>query len=237
MSYDDDQLAAAIAASRSWRGVMRALGLPATSTGRLRTARVRAERLALDHSHFTGQRRWSEQRLAEAVASASSWRDVARTLGLSTAASTTQLRAHATRLGLPIAHLTADSLPDLPGPLPVPELDNLPRAGALLAAAWFQLAGREVSWPLEPSAYDLVVGRHRDLRKIQVKTTRVRAGSTWKVSLTSGRRDSLTYAPEEVDDFFIIDGDMRFYLVPFAVVGGLKAVHVARYDRYRLQQL
>ena len=40
-----------------------------------------------------------------------------------------------------------------------PDADNLPRAGSFLAAAWFALAGYDVSWPLEPCAYDLLVHR------------------------------------------------------------------------------
>lgn len=52
--YSNAQLAAAIAASRSWRGVMRHLGLSENSPRPTRVMRQRAERLGLDTSHFAG---------------------------------------------------------------------------------------------------------------------------------------------------------------------------------------
>src|SRR5438445_9994607 len=79
-SYSDSQLAAAIASSRSWRGVLRHLGLNATSAGSMRSARRHADRLDLSYAHFTGQRRWSDDELRAAVASADTWSGVARAL-------------------------------------------------------------------------------------------------------------------------------------------------------------
>jgi hypothetical protein len=55
--YTREELAAAVAASRSWRGVLRALGRPATSAGSQRAVRRRVAEFGIDHSHFTGQRR------------------------------------------------------------------------------------------------------------------------------------------------------------------------------------
>ena len=52
-SYPDDALRHAVAVSRSWRGVLRELGLLATSASAMRTARRRADTLDLDYSHFT----------------------------------------------------------------------------------------------------------------------------------------------------------------------------------------
>ena len=80
--YSDAQLVEAIRASRSWRGVLRALGLSATSAAAMRSVRVQANRLELDYSHFTGQRRWTDPQLVAAIASATSWTEVAETLGL-----------------------------------------------------------------------------------------------------------------------------------------------------------
>jgi hypothetical protein len=31
---------------------------------------------------------------------------------------------------------------------------------------------------------------------------------------------------DEIDDFFIIDGELMCYLIPVAVVGGLHAIHL-----------
>lgn len=54
------------------------------------------------------------------------------------------------------------------------------------------------------------------------------------LSTSRGRR---TYTPGEIDSFFVIDGDFCLYLIPVAVVGGLQAIHLARYRRYRLGRL
>jgi hypothetical protein len=56
-SYRDEELAAAVATSTSWRGVLRTLGLIGSSTAMIRSARHHADRLGLDYRHFTGHRR------------------------------------------------------------------------------------------------------------------------------------------------------------------------------------
>ena len=105
----------------------------------------------------------------------------------------------------------------------------------MIAAAWFTLCGHEVSWPLEPSRYDLLVcSPDGGFRRVQVKTTSTRVGSTWQVFLSTARRERKTYDPDEVDDFFIIDGNLTFYLIPIAAVGGLHAIHLRAYEQYRV---
>lgn len=172
-SYTDDQLAAAVASSRSWRGVLRALGLKATSAGSARSVRRHADRLEFSYSHFTGQRRWSDSQLATAIEASRSWQEVATSLDLSAAGMTvTALRAHALRLELSTEHLSRKlPEPDLP-----PVADRFDRAclrdaGSLFAAAWFTLRGAKVSWPLEPCRYDLVADVDGSLHRVQVKTT------------------------------------------------------------------
>jgi hypothetical protein len=56
-TWTDAQLAHAVETSTSWRGVLRALGLKATSAYEIRIVRRHAERLKLDASHFRGKRR------------------------------------------------------------------------------------------------------------------------------------------------------------------------------------
>lgn len=228
-----------IAASHSWRGVLRDLELCATSGAMIRSVRRRADRLVLDYSHFTGQRGWKDSDLAVALAESDSWNEVAQRLGLADGGSSEQrLKGHARRLGLDAGHL----LPGHPGPVPAPcrppaRLAYLPRAGSLLAAAWFTLRGCDVAWPLEPCRYDLIATMEGRPQRIQVKTTRTRAGSTWKVDLSSARRGRMPYDPDEIDCFFAIDGDFAFYLIPVAVVGGLHMIHLSAYSGYRLDQL
>ncbi|GAB93075.1 hypothetical protein GORHZ_205_00170 [Gordonia rhizosphera NBRC 16068] len=106
----------------------------------------------------------------------------------------------------------------------------------MLAAAWFALSGHDVSWPLEPSRYDLLVSTSDGIRRVQVKTTTVRVGHTWKVYLSTAHRERKTYDPDEIDDFFVIAGDLAYYLIPVSAVGGLHAIHLSAYDRFRLVQ-
>lgn len=234
--YTDTDLAAAVAAARSWRGVLRHLGLVATSAAAIRSVRQHADRLGLDHSHFTGQRRWSDEQLAEAVRSAGSWAQVCRSLGLVGGSSETTVRGHAVRLGLDTSHLQ----PAPTGPPPDPaasgfDLRNLPRAGSLLAAGWFTLCGHDVSWPLEPCRYDLLVRFDGVIERIQVKTTTVRKGRSWVVSISTTRKARTPYAPGEVDRFFVIDGDQSYYLIPFKEVGGRHMLSLSAYAAFRVR--
>jgi len=232
--YSDLELIAAIRASHSWRGVLRALGLSATSAAAMRSVRLHADRLKLDYSHFTGQRRWTDQQLVEAIASGTSWTQVAEALGLAGGSSTTTIRGHALRLGLDTDHLAAPKRSPTPIGLMRPRQVNLARAGSLLAAAWFELCGHSVSWPLEPCRYDLLVWTGTTAERIQVKTTTVKQGTTWTVWISNSGKERTTYGPDEIDQFFVIDGDFDYYLIPVAAVGGLMAIQLSAYRGYRL---
>ena len=74
-------LTMAVSASRSWRGVMRELGLCVTSAGSLRVVKRRAALLGLDTSHFTGQRTWSDAALKRAAAHTHSWNELLAAIG------------------------------------------------------------------------------------------------------------------------------------------------------------
>lgn len=232
-TYTDEQLVTAIAASFSWRGTLRELGLVATSSGSMRSVRSQADRLGLDYSHFTGQRRWTEERLRIAVATAHTWPEVADTLGLQGGSAIATIKGHARRLGLSISHLAAQA-PAVANEATAPDMAHLARAGSLLAAAWFTLCGHDVSWPLEPSRYDLLVRTDLGIRRVQVKTTTTRTGNSWQVFLSTTGRERRTYDPDEIDDFFVVAGDLTHYLIPVAAVGGLHAIHLSAYDRYRV---
>jgi hypothetical protein len=86
--------------------------------GHLRSVRRHADRLELDHTHFTGQRRWTDDQLAAAIASASTWSQVAEALKLSGGSITVTIRGHAVRLGLDTTHLVrGGTLPPADGDL------------------------------------------------------------------------------------------------------------------------
>lgn len=233
-TYTDEQLIDAIARSTSWRGTLRELGLVATSAGAMKSVRSRADHLAIDRRHFTGQRRWTDEQLRLAVATAQTWPEVASALGLSGGSAVATLKGHAVRLGLDTAHFATETRVPMTEPYR-PHVINLARAGSLLAAAWFTLCGHEVSWPLEPARYDLLVGTDLGVRRVQVKTATTRDGISWQAYLsTTTRHERRTYDPDEIDDFFVIDGDLSYYLIPLAAVGGLHTVRLAAYGQYRV---
>jgi hypothetical protein len=170
--YSDTQLIEAVQSSRSWRGVLRLLGLAGTSSGVMRSVRTHADRLKLDYTHFTGQRRWTDRELADAIGSSTTWAQVTEALGLVGGSSTTTIRGHAMRLGIDTEHLSPMRKSPAPEDEMRPQLAYLPRAGSLMAAAWFELCGHRVSWPLEPCRYDLLVWMDTSARRYRSKPPR-----------------------------------------------------------------
>lgn len=234
-TYSDEDLASAIAVSTSWRDLLRHLGLAATSSGAMRSVRRHADHLGIDYEHLGNRRPWTEQGLRAAISAASTWAEVHDILGLRNHTTLAPLEGHAARFGIDTAHLSAGS--DVKGPDDIPDVSRLARAGPLLAAAWFTLCGNDVSWPLEPCRYDLVVWAREGVRRVQVKTTTVRVGTTWKVYLSTSRHGRTTYGPHEIDAFFIIDGDLNYYVIPVEAVGGLHAIHLAAYSSFIVRTL
>lgn len=236
-TYTDAQLTSAVGGSRSWRGVLRTLGLKATSGSASRSVRRHADHLGLDYQHFTGQRQWTDHQLTQAIVASDSWADVQDALRLAPGGSTTPLRARALRIGLDIERLSRSPFGGPPTCESRPSRVNLSRAGALIAAAWFELAGTEVAWPLEPCRYDLLATRGGTTRRVQVKTTGSRRGGPWAASLSSTSARERAYAPEDVDDFFIVDADLTMFLIPMAAVAGLTAIHLGAYASFEVGPL
>jgi len=116
------------------------------------------------------------------------------------------------------------------------DLSQLPRAGTLIAAGWFTLCGYDVSWPLEPCRYDLVVSKHDEFLRIQVKTTRYQSNGTWVARIQTGGRDRGSYDPDDIDYFFVINGDLDHYLIPVSAVAGFGTIYLSAYERFRLAQ-
>ncbi|MCB0928919.1 MAG: group I intron-associated PD-(D/E)XK endonuclease [Mycolicibacterium insubricum] len=232
--YSDTELTDAVRSSRSWRGVLRELGLAGTSSAAMRSVRARADRLDLDYTHFTGQRRWTDQELAAAIRCATTWTQVAEALGLVGGSSMTTIRGHALRLGLDSEHLSRPRNLPASGHQTHPQIAHLSRAGTMIAAAWFELCGDQVSWPLGPCRYDLLVWMGGSAQRIQVKTTTVKQSKSWTVWISNSGKERATYGPDEIDQFFVVDGDFNFYLIPIAAVGGLTAIHLSAYREYQL---
>jgi hypothetical protein len=231
---------AAVAASTSWRGVMRELNLCVTSAGSIQVVKRHVGRLGIDTSHFRGKRRWSDAQLKRAVADAQSWRELLLSLGLEAGSGQqrTRVKAHAIRLGLDLSQLeSSTSATDGPSDLK-PDLKHLRDAGTSLAAAWFVLCGCNAAFPIEPTIYDLLVSTPEGIRRVQVKTTTFNSKDGWLVQVgrrpySIGNRARLVpYDPEIIDFFFILDGDLNVYLIPSRVIAGRVNILLRTYTRY-----
>ena len=67
--------------------------------------------------------------------------------------------------------------------------------------------------PSRAAVYDLLVCTDEGIRTCPGRAATVRAGGTGSL-LSSARRQRRTYDPDEIDDFFIIDGELMCYLIP-----------------------
>lgn len=239
-TWTDEDLLQAVAAEQSWRRVSMALGLQSANAAVLRILQKHAERLELDTSHFRGRRTWTDEDLQAAVESSATWAGVATALGLIGGGKTiAAIKGHAQRLRLDSGHLGVQPLVRADEVQYVaPELTNLRTAATSIAMTWFMLRGFKPSLPIEPCAYDLVVDVGGQMRRIQVKTVTRRARGAWEAPVSRSpridRRYRVTYGPEEVDLFFIIDGDMSLYLIPITVVAGKCIISLSAYVGYQI---
>jgi hypothetical protein len=243
-TWNDDQLRLAVKSSPSWRAVARALDLKGTSAGTIRVIKRHAARLELDTSHFTGQRRWSDQRLREVVPGASCWAEVLTGLGATDdTANRARVKGHAVRLGVDYSHLKSP----LAQPTPTEVFDEPVRpemlrySAAALAMAWFTLRGCAVALPIEPQEYDLLVTTSKGVQRVQVKSCASRNGrGYWDVGI--GRRpyvldktaSKMPYDPESIDLFFIVLGDGSIYVIPSDVLAGRTSISADSYTPYRV---
>jgi hypothetical protein len=237
-TWSDSQLVTAVAASRSWRGVMRELGLCATSAAAIRGVKLHVARLGLDTSHFTGQRRWSDAQLRRAVANAYSWSELLTDLGMSASGDDrTRVKAHAIRLGLDLSRLDGLSADTATRPAFKPDVKHLREAGTAIATMWFLLCGYTPSMPVEPMLYDLLVSMPDGIKRVQVKTTTFH-NKGWLVVVgrrpysVGNRGPRVPYDPDLIDFFFILDGDLTMYVIPSRVIAGRVAILLSNYSEY-----
>ena len=118
------------------------------------------------------------------------------------------------------------------------ELKFLRVAAGTLAAAWFMLRGCAVSFPAEPTVYDLLADAPQGLMRVQVKTTTSTHKNGWQVGVGhhpdthSKKGQLLAYSPDEIDLFFIVDGDMTMYLIPSRAIAGRVGILLRTYQKY-----
>jgi hypothetical protein len=240
-TWTDEDLSRAVAESDSWRHVSMALGLQSVNATSLRILQRHAGRLMLDTSHFRRRRTWADEDLCKAVQSSTTWAGVATALNLVGGGKTiAAIKGHAQRLQLNTAHLQVRS--PVQGDTvqyAAPELINLRVAAPSIAMAWFLLRGYRPSLPVEPCVYDLVIDRDGQMQRVQVKTVSqpTRRGD-WEANIARSVRSSdglhLAYDPDEIDSFFIIDGEMRMYLIPISAVAGRVMISLKAYGLYRV---
>lgn len=231
-------LASAVAESRSWRGVLRSLGL--TSTRKGRQMRAYCDATGLDYSHFT-TRTWDRADLPGAVASSRSWAELFDRLGIApdSGSARAQIRRYCSGRGIDLRGVEGPE--EVGDDVPRCDLARLRSAGGHLVAAYCVLAGFRVSWPLEPAPYDLLVEdvKHR-VRRVQVKTTTRQVAGIWVCGISrstyvpGGGKQRAVYEPGTVDDFGIVDGDLRVYLIPADLVAGRGTLTLRRYRSFEL---
>lgn len=241
--WTEAELRAIAETSTSWADVLRAFGFKPSSTKPRRALQAEFQRFAIDTRHFVGQRRWADEALMRAAPTAGTWEQLCHALGISNARDYHSIRSAARRLGVNLDHLTLGPKagPDATG-LDLPERlapDRLTSAAPSIAAGWFLLCGLAVSTPNEPELYDLVVHMPQGLKRVQVKATTSRdSRGCWTVRIghrpdgSSSNADFLAYEADEVDLFFIVDGDLLLYLIPRAEIQGQKQLRLRRYRDY-----
>lgn len=241
-SWTDDDLRAAVTAEHTWKAVARRLGLAQSSSPRLQR---RARQLGLSVSHFTGKRRWSDFELRQVIESSSTWGEVIERLAISDITETRlRLKGYAVRLHIDVAHLNGPGRPDSSAEQLLdlnPDLSRLRMAAESIAVAWFTVRGVPVAIPAQPCQYDLLVTLPSGLQRVQVKSSAARTKTgTWNVGV--GRRPysldktagHAPYDPDELDYFFVIDGDAAIYFIPSQAVAGRVSIFIRPYSQYRV---
>ena len=147
------------------------------------------------------------------------------------------VKAHAARLGLDLSRLQVPEATEV-SPALRPDIARLRDAGAALAATWFLLCGCNVSFPIEPTVYDLLIAMPDGIRRLQVKTTTYKSKNGWQAQVgrrpySVGNRGLLApYDPDALDFFFILDGELTMYLIPSQVIAGRVGILPRNYASY-----
>ncbi len=97
------------------------------------------------------------------------------------------------------------------------------------------MCGCEVSWPLEPYRYDLLVRSAQRTERVQVKTTTRRMSGSWAVDLGPGGKGRV-YDPDDIDSFFVVTADLDYYFIPIEAVAGLSSINLRAYSSYLVTQ-
>jgi hypothetical protein len=119
-------------------------------------------------------------------------------------------------------------------------MSNLRSAAPSLAAAWFMLRRCTVSFPVEPAVFDLLASLPDGVKRVQVKTSTRWNKTSWEVSVghrpysEGNRKPQVPYDPDEIDLFFIVDGDLNIYMIPVREIAGRTSIVMRKYQEYRV---
>lgn len=233
LDVSDDELRSAVARSRSWRGVQRALGYKDTSGFVGERLRERATALGISTSHFPRHVPWTADQVEAAVRECDNWNQVLSRLGVpQNGHNASRVRGYAERYGFSYSHFSREH--NRSGETPFTN-DRHPKflrgAGNSIATSWFMRRGYAVSVPTEDRPYDLIVEADGTLYRVQVKTTTARQtnGVIYCRVNRQPSRDGhrITYERSDVDFFFIIDIEDNFYIVPISDVAGTLQISVS----------
>lgn len=76
------------------------------------------------------------------------------------------------------------------------------------------------------------------IRRVQVKTTTCLTKDGWLVQVgrrpySAGNKDAaIPYDPDEIDMFFVVDGDLTMYVIPMLAVAGRRRILLRAYKKY-----
>lgn len=195
---------------------------------------------------------YSSEELASAISISPTWRQVAIALKKSPKTPAERLRSQALRLGIDYSHLEGrvggKSTSNLAPPAILnPKNEDQSGVAEASAISWFVSQGAEVSLPISPTTYDLVVDWGTGLQKVQVKSSSsLRRGRSYQVKLVktkySPSKDGekwqhrqVCYEEGDVDWFFVHTSDGASYLIPFQSTTGQTSLNVPGvYEKYRL---
>jgi PD-(D/E)XK endonuclease len=236
-SWSDEQLVQAVSVARSWRGVFRELGIPASSTaiGRLKG---HALRLGLDVTHLGGPpavaplaspQPLDNAAVISAVASSLNWTEALRKLDLPVQnRNYKRIQAIANDAGVtvqapPRAVAVEGYIPPAtPIPPPPTVRKGVRSEGAIMNA--LIAAGYNVLIPFGVARYDLVIETVDGFSRVQCKTGRLTASGCMTFNLSSRSPEGVQRGYKgEVDYFGVFlpsTGDA--YLIPMNEVDGCR---------------
>lgn len=227
-----ESLAKAAMRANNWSEFYSELGFTGRPGG---SSQHRIRKLIRDHevdvAHFRVQRgprtSWGTQELISAVASSTSWREVCGKLGSGHAT----VRKRCSEAGVSVAHFGPHSKRALPLP-PTPSTarvsEKLRYAAEHVAVAWYTLHGFEVLVPADPCHTDLVAcsGDGASIR-VQVKSTTTDVFNLTRHVGTS-RSASTTYGEDGIDEFFLVDANVKMYRVHIKDTEDAQTLSVSR---------